>query len=87
MVKDIEAADGEQTRRSSRCYTDAGEYECPHCHESYVAADDDQYADDVIDECARQCETCGKWFQIVCESVEIYLASYPAAKDGEDQSA
>ncbi len=66
---------------------DPGEYECPHCHERYVALDDDAYADDVTDECARQCQRCGKWFQVVCAFVEMYLKSYPAPKDGEDQSA
>ena len=66
--------------------TDAGEYECPHCHETYVANDDDQYADDLTDECARQCQTCGKWFQVVCVFVDVFLETFPAKRDGEDQS-
>jgi len=68
-------------------FWDLGEYECPHCHEVYAVYEDDQYANDVVDECARQCDSCGKWFQVVCTHVEIHLESYKAEKDGEDQSA
>ena len=61
------------------------EYECPHCGQGLVMGGNAVYADDVEDECARQCDSCKGWYQLVCESVEVYLVATKAAYAQEDQ--
>lgn len=71
--------------RRYRLYVD--DYECPHCFALYESDASFQNVNDIEEGRARQCQECGKWYQLVCESVEITLACYPAKVDGEDQSA
>jgi len=54
------------------------EYECPHCGAGYSMGDDAIYTDHVSDGCALQCEDCGGWYQLQCESVEVHLAATAA---------
>lgn len=54
------------------------EYECPHCGAEYEMQDDAIYTDHVTDEYALQCEDCGEWYQLQCESVEVHLAATKA---------
>lgn len=54
------------------------EYECPHCGTGYTMGDDAIYTDHVEDECAMQCDDCGGWYQLRCESVEVTMAATAA---------
>jgi predicted anti-sigma-YlaC factor YlaD len=55
------------------------EYECPHCGYGYTLAGSDSiFTDHVTDECAQQCEDCGGWYQLKCESVDVYMSATAA---------
>jgi len=53
-------------------------FECPHCGAGYSFGEDAIYTDDVEDECAEKCDSCGGWFQVTCEHVEVELNTVKA---------
>ena len=66
--------------------TCVGSFHCPQCLVELDATADDQFANDVEDQCARPCPECGAWYQIRCVEVEIYVEVRAANKQQEDQS-
>jgi transcription elongation factor Elf1 len=57
-------------------------YDCPHCGYAYMLTGTDSiYIDHVSDGCAMQCEDCGEWYQLQCESVDIHMDATKAPAD------
>lgn len=52
---------------------DPNSYFCPHCTCDFDATTDDQFADDVLDDCETTCPQCRGKFQLVCTHVDVYF--------------
>lgn len=54
---------------------------CPYCDNEVEADSDDQYINDVDSDITRQCEQCGKDFQLRATYVEVFFEAIPVEKD------